>query len=153
MTGDIERYLAVAAGLFAIGAIGFLTRRNLILLFLSVELMMHGVGLTFVTFSRMHFTLEGHAMTVLSLTVAACEAGLALALILALFHISRSLDIELWSDLREPDLSIPISPSDLDPVTPPAEQEFPKLTPAGRAPVFPRKPVVIKTSGSTSRKV
>lgn len=143
MTGDVERYLAIAAGLFILGAIGFLTRRNLILIFLSAELMMHGVGLTFVTFSNLHGNNEGQVMYVMSLTVAACEAGLALALILALFHFSRSLDIELWTDLREPDLSSPLSTDDLTPIQVPVEQEFPKLTPAGRAPVLPKRPVVL----------
>ncbi len=143
MTGEVERYLAVAAGLFILGAIGFLTRRNLILIFLSVELMMHGVGLTFVTFGKLHLTNEGQVMNVLALTVAACEAGLALALILALFQMSSSLDVELWSDLREEDLPAPVSPSDFEGVPDSEHQEFPKLTPAGRAPVLPRRPVVV----------
>jgi NADH-quinone oxidoreductase subunit K len=78
---EIERYLAVGAALFVIGALGFLTRRNLILMILSSELMLHGVSLTLVTFGRMHHNLEGQAFTIFILTVAACEAGLALALI------------------------------------------------------------------------
>jgi len=148
MTGDIERTLAVAAGLFILGAIGFLTRRNLILIFLSAELMMHGVGLTFVTFGRMHFSNEGQVMNVMSLTVAACEAGLALALILALFQVSRSLDVELWTDLREEDLPNPVSADELTSVVPATAPEFPKLTPAGRAPVLPKRQVVIKRNSS-----
>jgi len=134
MTGDVERYLAVGAVLFILGALGFLTRRNLIMMMLSAEMMLHGVSLTLVTFGRMHNTIEGQAFTIFTLTVAACEAGLALALILALFQQSRSLDVDLWSDLREPDLPAPNSGESATLPAPPS-QEFPRLAPAGRAPV------------------
>jgi NADH-quinone oxidoreductase subunit K len=134
MTGDLERYLAVGAALFILGALGFLTRRNLILVFLSAEMMLHGVSLTLVTFGRLHHSLEGQAFTIFILTVAACEAGIALALILALYQQSKSLDVELWSELREPDLPSPMLAEDL--VAPPAAPlpHFPKLTPAGQPP-------------------
>ena len=74
---------------------------------LSAELMLHGVSLTLVTFGRMHHNLEGQAFTIFILTVAACEAGLALSLILALYQKSKSLDVEFWSELREADLPPP----------------------------------------------
>lgn len=133
---EVERYLAVGAALFVIGALGFLTRRNLILMILSSELMLHGVSLTLVTFGRMHHSLEGQAFTIFILTVAACEAGLALALILALYQSSKSLDVEVWTNLREADLPPPMVVEDRDEpaVTLPAAQRFPKLTPAGREP-------------------
>ncbi|MFV0442567.1 MAG: NADH-quinone oxidoreductase subunit NuoK [Planctomycetaceae bacterium] len=133
MTGEYERFLTVGAGLFILGAIGFLTRRNLILLVLSAEMMLHGVALTLVTFSHMHHTQEGQSFTVFGLTVAACEAGLALSLVLALFQNTRSLDIELWSRLREPDLPGPKA----DPAEVPVEADptLPRLPPAGLAPV------------------
>ena len=86
MTGDVERYLAVGAVLFVLGALGFFTRRNLIVMVLSAEMMLHGVSLTLVTFGRVHHNLEGQAFTIFILTVAACEAGLALSLILALYQ-------------------------------------------------------------------
>jgi len=137
MTGDVERYLAVGAVLFILGALGFLTRRNLIMMMLSAEMMLHGVSLTLVTFGRLHNTIEGQAFTIFALTVAACEAGLALALILALFQQSQSLDVDLWSGLREPDLPAPTSGEPA--VLPaPTEQEFPRLAPAGRAPQISR---------------
>ena len=107
MTGDIERYLVVGAILFVLGALGFFTRRNLIVLMLSAEMMLHGVSLTLVTFSRLHNNLEGQAFTIFILTVAACEAGLALALILALYQRTKSLDVELWTSIRERDLPEP----------------------------------------------
>ena len=81
---------------------------------LSAEMMLHGVSLTLVTFGRMHHSLEGQAFTIFILTVAACEAGLALSLILALYQKSKSLDVELWTDLREPDLPPPMVEEDRD---------------------------------------
>jgi len=136
MTGDVERFLAVGAVLFVLGALGFFTRRNLIVIMLSAEMMLHGVSLTLVTFSRVHQHLEGQAFTIFILTVAACEAGLALALILALYQNSNSLDVELWTDLREADLPPPMVLEDAGapPFIPPAPMRFPRLTPAGRAP-------------------
>ncbi|WP_437206193.1 NADH-quinone oxidoreductase subunit NuoK [Planctomicrobium sp. SH664] len=138
MTGEYEPYLAVGAALFVIGAIGFLTRRNLIMIILSAELMLHGVSLTLVTFGSMHHTLEGQVFTIFVLTIAACEAGLALALILALYQKSNSLDINLWTALREPDLPPPVDPGDADKIPQPVEN-WPKLYPSGAAPVFDMK--------------
>lgn len=141
MTPDAQRFLLTGAGLFILGAIGFLTRRNLILMILSTELMLHGVSLTMVTFGRMHQTQEGQVFTIFILTVAACEAGLALSLVLALYRRSHSLDVQLWSELREPDLPAPAAdetPPDT-PSTVPVE-ELPRLSPAGVAPREPRRP-------------
>jgi NADH-quinone oxidoreductase subunit K len=133
---DAERYLAVGALLFVLGAIGFLTRRNLILMVLSAELMLHGVSLTLVTFSRMHTNVQGQVFTIFILTVSACEAGLALALILALYQRIKSLDVELWTQLREPGLSPP--KSDDSRVAKLMEEveviPMPVLTPAGVEP-------------------
>ncbi|MCC7476066.1 MAG: NADH-quinone oxidoreductase subunit NuoK [Pirellulales bacterium] len=136
MTGDVERYLMVGAILFVLGAIGFLTRRNLILMVLSAELMLHGVSLSLVTFGRVHNNFQGQAFTIFILTVAACEAGLALALVLALYQKSKTLDIDFWSDLREPGLPshrVAEQAEELAFVEPPPA-EYPHLTPAGREP-------------------
>lgn len=138
MTVEAERYLTVAAMLFVLGAIGFLTRRNLIVMVLSAEMMLHGVALTLVTFSRVHHNLDGQAFTIFVLTVAACEAGLALALILALYQRSSSLDVDLWTNLREADFMPPKS-DDREAAKLIDVEEFeplPTLAPAGREPVF-----------------
>lgn len=134
MNGELERYLVVGAVLFVLGALGFLTRRNLIVLMLSAEMMLHGVSLTLVAFSRVHHNLEGQAFTIFILTVATCEAGLALALILALYQKTNSLDVELWTELREPDLPSPTIRDSQSPFVPPPPQQFPRLTPAGLVP-------------------
>lgn len=133
----LQGQLVVGAILFALGAIGFLTRRNLILIMLSAELMLHGVSLNLTAFGQYHGTAAGQAFTVMVLTVASCEAGLALALILTLYRRRRSLDVNLWSNLGEPDL--PKLAQDILEVSPaPHEQPLPKLTPAGPLPRYPR---------------
>jgi NADH-quinone oxidoreductase subunit K len=133
MTGDYESFLAVGAALFVLGGVGFVTRRNLILIFLSAELMLHGVSLTLLTFGRMHGNLEGQSFTIFILTVAACEAALALALILVLYRRRQTLDVSTWDDLREPPPLVP-DPVTVDRVPVPEETDSPRLTPAGSVP-------------------
>ena len=91
----------VGAVLFALGAIGFLARRNLIVMFLSAEMMLQGVAINLVAFARFRGNLHGQAFALFIITVAACEAGIALALILMLYRSKRSLDVSLWQELRE----------------------------------------------------
>jgi NADH-quinone oxidoreductase subunit K len=130
-----DDYLVVGAVLFALGALGFLTRRNLILMMLSAELMLHGVSLNLVAFSWRHGSYEGQAFTAFILTVAACESGISLALILALYRRRRTLDVNVWSGLGEPVERLPEDEGRMQPVEAPAEPAFPRLTPAGRPPV------------------
>ncbi len=129
----VENYLLVGAVLFVLGAIGFLTRRNMILMFLSAELMMQGVALNLVAFARYHGNLGGQVLTLFIITVAACEAALALALILMLYRRRKSLDVSLWQELREPHLE-PIEEEAPLPSPPPAPT-LPHLTVAGPEPV------------------
>jgi NADH-quinone oxidoreductase subunit K len=128
----VHNYLVVGAILFALGMIGFLARRNLIIMFLSAEMMLQGVALNLVAFARYRGNLQGQAFTLFLITVAACEAGVALALILMLYRSRRSLDVSLWQDLREPGLE-PASDDDILPAPPPPAP-LPKLTPAGVEP-------------------
>lgn len=150
MTGEVERYLIVAAVLFVLGALGFFTRRNMIVMVLSAELMLHGVSLTLVTFSRAHHNLEGQAFTIFILTVAACEAGLALSLILALYQTSMSLDIEFWAELREPDLPPPIVAEETEIPRFLRPEPTPHLTPAGIVPLIRDKRDVDRVDDAAS---
>lgn len=125
-------YLAVAAALFGIGLVGFLSRRNLITMFLCAEMMLQGVAINFVAFSRYHGNLQGQVFVLFILTVAACEAGIALALILMLYRRSKSLDASDWQSLRE--LGVPPA-VDTEPLLQPAtEPEDIHLPPAGIRP-------------------
>lgn len=125
-------YLVVGAILFALGMIGFLARRNLILMFLSAEMMLQGVALNLVAFARYHGNLQGQAFVLFIITVAACEAGIALALILMLYRNRHSLDVSLWQDLREPGQDPTLDEEPLPPE--PAREPTPRLTPAGLEP-------------------
>jgi NADH-quinone oxidoreductase subunit K len=152
--GDVESFLAVSGVLFLLGALGFFTRRNLIVMVLSAEMMLHGVSLSLVTFGRMHRSLEGQSFTIFILTVAACEAGLALSLILALYQKSKSLDVEFWSELREADLPPPMVVDDAGqpPIVPEAPTHYPRLTPAGVVPEQLNKydPLVQRAASQTA---
>jgi NADH-quinone oxidoreductase subunit K len=130
----LDNYLIVGAILFTFGVLGFLTRRNMILMMLSAELMLHGVSLNLVAFSQQHGDYQGQSFTVFVLTVAACEAGIALALILTLFGETKTLDISKWHLLGEA-----VPPPERMPVAEPqpVEEELPKLTPSGLVPILP----------------
>jgi len=87
-------YLILAALLFTTGAVGVLVRRNAILVFMSVELMLNSVNLTLVTFSRIHGTLEGQVMAFFVMVVAACEVVVGLAIIMSIFRSRRSASVD-----------------------------------------------------------
>lgn len=96
----LAHYLFVSAAMFALGVIGFLTRRNLIIMFLCTELMFQAAGLALIAFSRFHLNADGQTFVVFVLTVAAAEAAMALALVVLLFRRRESLDAEVWSELK-----------------------------------------------------
>jgi len=95
-------------------------------------MMLQGVALNFVAFGFYHHNLSGQAFTIFILTVAACEAAVALALILMLYRGRRTLDISVWQDLREAGME-PIVDEET-PEPPPPPKEFPHLPPAGKLP-------------------
>lgn len=101
---DLKIYLILGAILFCIGLIGFFSRRNMITMFLSAELMLQGVAINFLAFSRFRGNLQGQSFVLFILSVAACEAAIALALIVILYRAKNSLDVSKWQDLREEDL-------------------------------------------------
>jgi NADH-quinone oxidoreductase subunit K len=122
----------VAALLFGIGAIGFVARRNMIVIFLSAEMMLQGVSLSLVAWGRFHNDFGGQALVVFIIAVAACEAAIALALILMLWQRSATLDIAVWRELGESGLEH----GTLDglPEEPAAPHDWPTLPLAGVRP-------------------
>jgi NADH-quinone oxidoreductase subunit K len=129
----LENYLVVGALLFGIGLVGFFCRRNMIVMFLAVEMMLQGVSVSLVAWGRYHNDWGGQMLVIFILTVAACEAAIALAVVLTLFHQSGSLDIAIWQELREEN-----QPAYVDREVPEelaeAEPQWPKLVPAGVEP-------------------
>jgi len=89
----IAESLALSAILFTIGVIGVLTRRNAILIFMCVELMLNAVNLSFVAFSKL-YGATGQVFVVFVMTVAAAEAAVGLAIIIAIFRHRKSVDLQ-----------------------------------------------------------
>ncbi|TRY19970.1 NADH-quinone oxidoreductase subunit NuoK [Tessaracoccus rhinocerotis] len=89
-----EPYLVVSAILFAIGVLGFLVRRNAIIAFMSVELMLNSVNLSLVTFARQHGNLDGQVGTFFVMVVAAAEVVVGLAIIVAVYRARRSASVD-----------------------------------------------------------
>ena len=96
----LEHYLAVGAIMFAIGMIGFIARRNLIVIFLCTELMFQGVGINLIAFGRYHGNFGGQAFFIFVLVIAAAEASLALGLVVLLFRQKNTLDADAWRELK-----------------------------------------------------
>jgi len=128
----LQNGLVVGAVLFSLGLIGILSRRNLIVMFLSAELMLQGISVSLVAWSRYHGDFGGHILVIFVLSVAACEAAIALVFVLQAFTRTGRLDSAAWQALREATLDRNVDheiPS-LDTST----HSFPRLTPAGRSP-------------------
>jgi NADH-quinone oxidoreductase subunit K len=89
-----DHYLLLAALLFTIGALGVLLRRNAILVFMCVELMLNSVNLTLVTFSRAKGTLDGQIMAFFVMVVAAAEVVVGLAIIMSIFRTRKSASVD-----------------------------------------------------------
>ena len=93
-------YMTLAVILFCIGVCGFLTRRNVIIMFLSIELMLNGVNLNLVALSHFLDSLRGQAFTFFIITVAACEAAIGLGIAITLYRSRRSIHIDTINDLK-----------------------------------------------------
>ena len=142
----LYNYLAVGGILFALGMIGFLVRRNMIVMFLCAEMMLQGISVNLIGWGRYHGSLGlpgawgGQMLVIFIITIAACEAGIAMALILMLARRTGQLDSALWQDLREEgqtafvDRRVPEERSE--------DRVWPHLTPAGiQPPLDPDLPI------------
>lgn len=91
---SLEHYLFLGALLFILGIIGVLVRRNVIVIFMSIELMLNAVNLTFIALSRYLHSLEGQLFVFFVMTVAAAEVAVGLAIIVALFRNRETVNVE-----------------------------------------------------------
>ncbi len=91
---SLTHYLVLAAILFSIGATTALLRRNAIIVFLGIELMLNATNLAFVTFSRIHGNLDGQVMAFFTMVVAAAEVVVGLAIIVTIFRTRRSASVD-----------------------------------------------------------
>ena len=93
-------YLILSLILFFIGTLGIFLRRNLLVLFMCIELMLNSVNLAFITFSRILQTLDGQLVVFFVITVAAAEATVGLAIILMVYRTRKALDIDELNSMR-----------------------------------------------------
>ena len=96
----LQHYLAVGSLMFALGMIGFMARRNLIVMFLCTELMFQGVAINLIAFAAYHGNLAGQAFVIFILVIAAAEASLALGIVVLLFKQRNTVDADAWRELR-----------------------------------------------------
>jgi len=126
--------LVLGALLFGLGLAGFLARRNMIVMFLCLELMLQGISLILVAWGRFHDRWDGQLLVIFMIAVAACEAAIALVLVLMLCRYCGSLDIAAWQAMRDEGVSpyvdreVPDEPEDG------TRHVWPVLTPAGVLP-------------------
>jgi NADH-quinone oxidoreductase subunit K len=92
--------LVVSAILFSLGALGVLIRRNAIIIFMSIELMLNAANLAFVAFARSYDVLSGQLFVFFVMTVSAAEVAVGLALIVAIFRSKHSIDVDQMSSLK-----------------------------------------------------
>jgi NADH-quinone oxidoreductase subunit K len=97
----VAYYLALAAAIFAIGAVGVMIKRNALIVMMCLELMMNAANLTFLAFARQHGSLGGHAIAFFVIAVAACEAAVGLAIVIAVFRTRGDLELEQARTLHE----------------------------------------------------
>lgn len=97
----MSHFLLVSAALFSVGVAGVLSRKNLFIVFLSIELMLNAVNLSFVTFARFLTQLDGQIFTFLVMAVAAAEAAIGLAIVILLFKNKESLSVDDFKLMKE----------------------------------------------------
>ncbi len=97
---DISYYVLLSAVLFTTGAVGVLVRRNPLIIFMSVELMLNAANLAFVAFASMHGSLDGQIFVFFVMTVAAAEVAVGLALIVQIFKSRHSINVDEMNSLK-----------------------------------------------------
>jgi NADH-quinone oxidoreductase subunit K len=132
----LQCYLYVGAALFGIGLIGFLSRRNMIVMFLCAEMMLQGVSLSLIAWGQHYGNAGGQMLVIFIIAVAACEAAIALAVVLMLFERKGNLDIAMWDELRESNQP-PFEEMPLPPLPEQQPKHWPVLTPSGVLPGAP----------------
>ena len=100
MNVGLEHYLVVSAVLFALGLLGVIVRRNVLVIYMSLELMLNAANLALVSFSRFNNNLDGQVMVFFIITVAAAEVAVGLALIVALFRRRQTTHVEDLTTLK-----------------------------------------------------
>lgn len=96
----VNYYIVLSAILFSIGVVGVLTRRNAIVVFMSVELMLNAANLLFVAFAQMYLDVSGHIFVFFVMSVAAAEVAVGLTLIVSLYRSRKTIDVDEINELK-----------------------------------------------------
>ena len=96
----VQYYIGLSAILFSMGVLGVLIRRNAIIIFMSIELMLNAANLAFVTFARGYQSVDGQIFVFFVIAVAAAEVAIGLALIVAIFKTKKSINVDQMSNLK-----------------------------------------------------
>lgn len=96
----VEYYIGLSAVLFTIGAVGVLIRRNAIVIFMSIELMLNAANLAFVSYARVHGAISGQIFVFFVMAVAAAEVAVGLALIVTIFNTKQSIDVDQMNAMK-----------------------------------------------------
>jgi len=97
---SIQHYLILSAILFSIGLAGLVIRRNILVIFMSIEIMLNAANLAFVTFARQHGSLDGQVIAFFVIAVAAAEAAVGLAIVIALFRNRGTVKTSDWNWMK-----------------------------------------------------
>jgi NADH-quinone oxidoreductase subunit K len=109
----LDHVVLLAVALFAVGLLGVTCRRNILLMLLSVEIMLNAANLALVAFSRVHGSIDGQVFVFFTMTVAAAEVAVGLAIVIALFRLRRTTDVAQTTELAEADYG-PVPPIRLE---------------------------------------
>jgi len=91
----------VSMMLFSIGAIGVISRRNIFVIYMSLEMMLNGINLFLVSFARYHFNMDPQVITIMVIAIAAAEAAIFLSIVILLFRSKKSLDTDIFTTLTQ----------------------------------------------------
>ncbi len=98
---SLTSYSFVAIILFSLGAIGVISRKNIFVIYMSIEMMLNGVNLFLITFARYHFNMDPQIITVMVISIAAAEAAIFLSVIILLFRSKKSLNTDVFTTLTQ----------------------------------------------------
>lgn len=97
----LTSYAIVSMIIFSLGVIGVIARRNIFVIYMSIELMLNGINLFLVTFARYHFNMDAQVVSIMVIAIAAAEAAIFLSVIILLFRSKRSLDTDIFTALKQ----------------------------------------------------
>ena len=98
---SITSYAIVSMIIFSLGVIGVIARKNIFVIYMSIELMLNGINLFLITFARYHFNMDAQIISIMVIAIAAAEAAIFLSVIILLFRSKKSLDTDIFTVLKQ----------------------------------------------------